>query len=210
MIRVLIKASTEVARAGLESLLQNYPSLHILRDPFNEDESAESAIADVQPDVVIAELESREDDAASEVLNAAANGTPVVLLVPGSATEWVDVFQQGVKAVLPVNATGPQIAAAAEAAVAGLVVLHPSEVETLLKAQAINESAEVLREALTPREIEVLRLLAEGLGNKEIASRLGVSEHTVKFNVASIMGKLGAASRTEAVMLGIRHGIVLI
>jgi DNA-binding NarL/FixJ family response regulator len=112
--------------------------------------------------------------------------------------------------VLPANATGPQIAAATEAAVAGLVVLHSSEVETLLKTPAINESADVLPEALTPREIEVLRLLGEGLGNKEIASRLGVSEHTVKSHVASIMGKLGAASRTEAVMLGIRHGIVLI
>jgi two-component system, NarL family, response regulator YdfI len=210
MIRIQIRASSEVVRAGLESLLQNYPSLHILRDAFNEDESAERAIADVQPDVVVAELESREDDTASEVLDAAANGTPVVLLVPGSATEWVDVLQRGVKAVLPANATGPQIAAATEAAAAGLVVIHPSEVEALLRAQVANESSEVLPEALTPREIEVLGLLAEGLGNKEIASRLNISEHTIKFHVASIMGKLGAESRTEAVMLGIRHGIILI
>jgi NarL family two-component system response regulator YdfI len=168
MIRIQIRASSEVVRAGLESLLQNYHSLHILRDAFNEDESAEGAIADVQPDVVVAELESREDDTASEVLNAAANGTPVVLLVPGSATEWVDVLQRGVKAVLPTNATGPQIAAATEAAAAGLVAFHPSEVEALLRAQVTNESSEVLPEALTPREIEVLGLLAEGLGNRKL------------------------------------------
>jgi two-component system, NarL family, response regulator YdfI len=210
MIRVQIRASSEVVKAGLESLLQNYPSLHILRGPFNEDESGEGAIADVQPDVVVAELESREDDTTSEVLNAAANGTPVVLLVPGSATEWVDMLQRGIKAVLPANAAGPQIAAATQAAAAGLLVLHPSEAEILLQMRGPNEAPEVLPEALTPREIEVLRLLAEGLGNKEIASRLGVSEHTVKFHVASIMGKLGAESRTEAVMLGIRHGIILI
>ncbi len=210
MIRVQIRASSEVVKAGLESLLQNYPSLQILRDVLDENESAEGAIADVQPDVVVAELESREDEAVSEVLRAAANGTPVVLLVPGSATEWGDMLRQGVKAVLPTNATGPQIAAATEAAAVGLVVLHPGEIETFLKTQAINESSEVLPEALTLREIEVLRLLAEGLGNKEIASRLGISEHTVKFHVASVMGKLGAASRTEAVMLGIRHGLVLI
>ena len=210
MIRVQIRASSEVVKAGLESLLQNYPSLRVLRDTFSEDESAEGAISDVQPDVVVAELESRADDTTSDVLNAAADGTAVVLLVPGSATEWVDVFQRGVKAVLPANATGPQIAAATEAAAAGLVVFHPSEVETLLRTQATNESSGVLPEALTPREIEVLRLLAEGVGNKEIASRLGLSEHTVKFHVASIMGKLGAESRTEAVMLGIRHGIILI
>jgi DNA-binding NarL/FixJ family response regulator len=209
MIRVQIRASSEVARAGLESLLQNYPSLQILRNSFG-DEFSEGAIADAQPDVVVAELENRGDDITSEVLEAAAAGTAVVLLVPGSAIEWADVLRRGVKAVLPSNATGPQIAAATEAAAAGLVVLDPSEVETLLQTQATSEAPEVLLEALTPREIEVLRLLAEGLGNKEIASRLGVSEHTVKFHVASIMGKLGAESRTEAVMVGIRHGLVLI
>lgn len=210
MIRVQIRASSEVARAGLESLLQNYPSLQILRNSFGEDESGDGAIADVQPDVVVAEVESREDDITSEVLDAAASGIAVVLLVPGLATEWAYVFRRGVKAVLPSNATGPQIAAATEAAAAGLVVLHPSEVEILLQTPAPSEAPEVLPEALTPREIEVLRLLAEGLGNKETASRLGVSEHTVKFHVASIMGKLGAESRTEAVMVGIRHGIILI
>jgi two-component system, NarL family, response regulator YdfI len=63
---------------------------------------------------------------------------------------------------------------------------------------------------LTPREIEVLRLVAVGLGNKEIASRLEISEHTVKFHLASLMGKLGAATRTEAVTLGIRHGLIMV
>lgn len=208
MIRVRIRASSEVVKAGLESLLQNDPALLILGDI--EDESAGDEIEESQPDVVVAELESREDNTTSEVLSAAANGTSVVLLVPGSATEWVDMLQQGVKALLPANATGPQIAAATQAAAAGLLVLHPTEAETLFQVHGKNEATEALPEALTPREIEVLRLLAEGLGNKDIASRLSVSEHTVKFHVASIMGKLGAASRTEAVMLGIRHGIVLI
>ena len=133
MIRVQIRASSEVVRAGLESLLQNHPSLHVIRDAFGQSDGGDDAIEDVEPDVVLAELESREDDTASEVLNAAANGTPVVLLVPGSATEWADMLRRGVKAVLPANATGPQIAAATEAAAAGLVVIHPSEVETLLQ-----------------------------------------------------------------------------
>jgi DNA-binding NarL/FixJ family response regulator len=67
-----------------------------------------------------------------------------------------------------------------------------------------------LAEALTPRESEVLQMLASGLANKEIAARLTISEHTVKFHVASILGKLGAGSRTEAVSLGIRRGLVLL
>jgi len=208
MIRVQILASSDVVKAGLESLLQNDPALHILRNL--DDESAGGAIADLQVDVVVAELESRADDTTSEVLNAAANGVAVVLLVPGSATEWVDMLKQGVNAVLPADATGSQIAVATQAAAAGLLVFHPSDAEILLQMHGTNEAPEVLPEVLTRREVEVLRLLAEGLGNKEIASRLSVSEHTVKFHVASIMGKLGAASRTEAVTLGIRHGVVSI
>jgi DNA-binding NarL/FixJ family response regulator len=67
-----------------------------------------------------------------------------------------------------------------------------------------------LAEPLTRREREVIQMLASGLGNKEIAARLNISDHTVKFHVASILGKLGAASRTEAVSLGIRRGLVLL
>jgi NarL family two-component system response regulator YdfI len=210
MIRVQVRASSAVARAGLESLLQNHPSLRVIRSAFDGDETAADESEETEPDVIVAELEGRDDDALSGVRNAAAGGVPVVLLVPGSAAEWADLLRQGVKAVLPANATGAQIAAATEAAAAGLVVLHPSEVETMLQAQTANDAPSALPEALTVREIEVLRLLAEGLSNKEIAARLSVSEHTIKFHVASIMGKLGAASRTEAVMLGIRHGLVLI
>ena len=67
-----------------------------------------------------------------------------------------------------------------------------------------------MAEDLTPREIEVLKLVAAGLANKEIAHRLEISDHTVKFHVASVMGKLGASSRTEAVTLGIRLGLIMI
>jgi DNA-binding CsgD family transcriptional regulator len=69
---------------------------------------------------------------------------------------------------------------------------------------------EELTEPLTPREREVLRLLASGLGNKEIAAKLKISEHTAKFHVASILGKLGAASRAEAVSIGMRNGLILL
>jgi DNA-binding NarL/FixJ family response regulator len=65
-------------------------------------------------------------------------------------------------------------------------------------------------EALTPRELEVFAMLAEGVGNKTIAWKLGISEHTVKFHVASIMSKLHATSRTEAVAIGIRRGLIML
>ena len=65
-------------------------------------------------------------------------------------------------------------------------------------------------EELTPREIEVLRMMAEGFANKEIALRLSISDHTVKFHISSILGKLGVSSRTEAVTQGIRMGLILL
>ena len=208
MIRVLIKASSAVVRAGLESLVRVNPSFYTISSTDESDTAG--AMPDVQPDVVLVEIESRDDENISEALEEAASGVPVILLVHGSLAEWSDSLRQGVKGVLPSNATGSQMSAAIEAAAAGLVVVHPSEVESFFPLKRVNETSEIPPEPLTPREIEVLRLLADGLGNKEIASRLGISEHTVKYHVTSIMGKLGAASRTEAVTLGIRHGIVLI
>jgi DNA-binding NarL/FixJ family response regulator len=98
--------------------------------------------------------------------------------------------------------------AAIEAAAAGLTVLHPGDLHALLPApRAISADS---GEALTPRELEVFAMLAEGAGNKQIAWKLGISEHTVKFHVASIMSKLQATSRTEAVSIGIRKGLIML
>ena len=121
-------------------------------------------------------------------------------------------MRAGIKAVLPNRSAEAELLAAAEAAAAGLVTLHPGDLDALLpaRAPAAGGMPAALAEPLTPREIEVLRLLAEGIGNKEISSRLAISEHTVKFHVASIMGKMGATSRTEVVTLGIRHGLIFI
>jgi DNA-binding NarL/FixJ family response regulator len=82
-------------------------------------------------------------------------------------------------------------------------MLHPSH-----NVPATPRNIPPLVEALTPRELQVLRLIAEGMPNKEIADQLSISEHTVKFHVASVLGKLQAASRTEAVTQGIRRGLV--
>ena len=83
------------------------------------------------------------------------------------------------------------------------------ELGTLRRPTNSEPGAEAFEE-LTGREIEVLRLLAEGLGNKEVASRLGISDHTVKFHISSILAKLGAGRRTEAVTIGIRMGLILL
>jgi DNA-binding NarL/FixJ family response regulator len=104
-----------------------------------------------------------------------------------------------------------ELIATLRAVTSGLIVLHPSVVEALVPA-AVPTSGQVaeLAEPLTKREREVLQMLAAGLGNKEIAARLNISDHTAKFHVGSILGKLGAATRAEAVTLGIRRGLVLL
>ena len=94
----------------------------------------------------------------------------------------------------------------------GLVLLDPEVAHELgrVSRPPNDESLIETVEELTPREVEVLRLLADGLGNKEVALRLGISDHTVKFHISSILAKLGAGSRTEAVTLGIRRGLILL
>ena len=96
------------------------------------------------------------------------------------------------------RATGPEIIAAIQGAVAGLIVLSGEDMDSLLPADAESPAADFIPgEALSSRELEVLAALAEGMGNKDIASRLSISEHTVKFHVRSIMGKLRATTRGE-------------
>ena len=94
---------------------------------------------------------------------------------------------------------------------AGAAAIDADAVMVARAAGALDESArdtEWIEESLTPREIEVLELLAEGRSNKSIAQRLGISDQTVKFHVASILAKLGAANRTEAVRLAVRRGLI--
>jgi DNA-binding NarL/FixJ family response regulator len=178
------------------------------RNPEGTESALESPL-----DVLVAEVETLADHAAREAIDWAGLGGPVVLLVRNPAPEAIgEALRAGVRAVLPSSLPGSEIVKAVDAAASGLVVLDGPGLEMLLRAPSTVSigGAEGLLEALTPREIEVLRLLAAGLGNKEIASRLRISDHTVKFHVASVMGKLGASSRTEAVTLGIRHGLVMI
>ena len=106
---------------------------------------------------------------------------------------------------MPRDANSAELIAAIEAVTAGLLVLPADQADAM-----IVRARERTTAALTPRESEVLRMVADGLANKEIAYRLGLAESTIKFHLASVMGKLGAGSRTEAVSIGIRQGIVAI
>lgn len=212
MIRVFIVAASPLIRAGLQSMLADRRV--DLVGSAADLESASGQLIDVEPDVVLIEMAA---DAHEDLLNAfegkeIAQEYAVVVLSERPKADWVSkTLRAGVRAVLPSDVSAEQLLAALEAAAAGLVVVHPSEVNAVLPAPApLSSPAGDLLEPLTPREREVLQMISAGLGNKEIAGRLSISEHTVKFHVASILGKLGASTRTEAVSIGIRHGLVLL
>lgn len=207
MTRVLIAAPSAVVRAGLESLIGSSPALRVAGSV-----SSLSAWQDLdapEADVVLLDL---EHGSASLTGDAESGPLPVVLLLgERDAFETMDVVRRGVRGVLPRAASGEEIVAAIEAAAAGLIVVHP-DVASFFRPVAGGEDrdAPAFEESLTPREVEVLALLAEGAGNKEIARQLRISEHTVKFHVGSILAKLGASSRTEAVTLGVRRGLIML
>src|SRR5205823_10818692 len=102
------------------------------------------------------------------------------------------------------------IVAAVTAAAAGLVAVAHEWTASLRGAFGVERGAQGTGEALTPREMEVLRLIAEGLGNKQIAGRLAISEHTVKFHVGSVFAKIRASTRAEAVIIGARRGLIVL
>ena len=181
MIRVQIAASA-ITRAGIESLLRA---------------SSEVEVVSSGADVVIA-----EDEPPPGLADAAA----AVILLSEDPQWTAEALRSGVRAILPRELSAAEMLAAVEAAAAGLVAMHPQDLEALLP---VSHPARKV-EALSPREVEVLGMLAEGISNKEIAARMAISEHTVKFHVASVMGKLHAGTRTEAVMLGVRMGLIMV
>jgi two-component system, NarL family, response regulator YdfI len=212
VIRVFIVAASPLIRAGLQSMLAD--SRVDIAGSAVDFETISGQLVDVEPDVVLVEIGA---DAHEDLLNAledaeiAREYVVVVLSEQPRADLLSKALRAGVRAVLPREVTPEQLRAALEAAAAGLVVVHPSEVNDVLPARAaLSPPARELPEPLTPREREVLQMISGGLGNKEIAGRLLISEHTVKFHVASILGKLGASTRTEAVSIVIRHGLVLL
>ncbi len=196
MIRVLVAAPSPVTRAGLETLIASSPGME-LAGAYPD----LSAVETLRPDVVLSALPMADIPPPGE------GASPVYVLLGGNEPSgWTqEAVRSGVRALLPRDAGAEQILAAVDAAAAGMVAADPREFEALLPAFLASEPS-----VLSPRELEVLRMMAEGAANKTIAWKLAISDHTVKFHVASILSKLNAGTRTEAVTIGIRKGLILI
>jgi DNA-binding NarL/FixJ family response regulator len=204
----LVVAPTADRRDRLARLLATARRLKIVAGQLGRSLAAQ--IDGVEPDVLVIDLGPTPDT--GEVAAALARTRPAAIVALADDPRGaLAAFDGAGRALLPRCATACELEAAVEAALAGLVALHPNTVSaTRTPPRAAERDDRVAPESLTPREIEVLGLMAEGLGNKSIAARLGLSGHTVKFHVAAILAKLGAESRTEAVTLGLRRGLIMI
>lgn len=201
MIRVFIIAQSMVTQAGLTALLS--PDLEIVGSAVRP-ASISSAIVASDPTVILLEQDALSDMSEVE--------TPIVLLLDDSSTVaslhrvFAEFLQSGIRSILPSDVSREQLIEAIRATSAGLAVFHPELIPSMV-VPTVRSSEPA---PLTPREIEVLTMLAEGMGNKAIAQHLNLSEHTVKFHISSIFSKLEVSSRTEAVILGAKQGWILL
>lgn len=208
-VRVVVAARQPVARLGWREVLAEGADLVVVGVAGLE---SSDAIRGPRPGAVLA-VNGGDDLPAIIPLagDLAESGIPVVVVGPLPTTGLAGLLRAGVRGILPETAGVDEVAAALGGAARGLLVLAPSLAGSIATALAVG--AEVLVttgevESLTEREAEVLNLMALGLANKAIARRLGISDHTVKFHVGSILAKLGAVSRTEAVTVAARKGLL--
>ena len=204
-LRVLIVSPYHTVRAGLRAMLHERDGLLVVGEAASLPDDAEVDLSAI--DAIVAQVDGEEAIAGVEEASA---HVPLVLLArrPESLARTFE-GAEAPRGYLIESASADELAAAVTAVAQGLVVLHPAVAHLRTRQRSplpmgLSEPAA----ALTAREQEVLALVASGLPNKGVALQLGISEHTVKFHVGAILGKLGAASRTEAVTMAVRSGML--
>ena len=205
-IRVLVVADDHLARAGLAALLAEQPGCSVVGQ-VDGAQYVSSAPDLYRADAIVWDLGWDAADSL-ELLAGPADPDPPAVVLMADQAHAAEAWDAGARGVLPRDADSSTIMSALVAVAHGLAVAGPDS--TPLPPKADGDAPPPPRRGIgvTPRELEVLNLMAEGLPNKTIALRLDISEHTVKFHVNSILGKLGAHSRTEAVTRATRLGLI--
>jgi two-component system nitrate/nitrite response regulator NarL len=214
-LRILVIADDPLARAGLAALLAEQPGCAVVGRASGLDDLP--ALVEVyRPNVLLWDM-SWQPDSAIERLSTLIESTPPVAVLLPDEGRVAEVWATGARAILRRDADPGQVAAALRALTQGLGVVDGSFAAALARPAGLptlrpweDPRTDPLIEELTARELAVLRLVADGLPNKTIAAKLGISEHTVKFHVNAIFGKLGVASRTEAVVRATRLGLIFL
>ena len=201
-LRVLIVAGDALARAGLAANLAQQPGVSVVGQiGLSADISPD--IEAYRPDVMVWDLAWDPSTALDSLASLSDDAPPVLALMPDE-TNATRAWSTGARGLILRDAGPDQIVSALAALDQGLTVLDPSLSSGIPGGRGLPaESAQ-----LTPRESQALRLLADGLTNKAIADRMGISENTVKFHVNGVLGKLNAQSRAEAVAQAARMGLI--
>jgi DNA-binding NarL/FixJ family response regulator len=204
-LRILIVGDNPLARTGLAALLAGESGIAVVGQVVGGNDLLEDLDL-YKPDIIVWDLGWEPSSALEHLSELKDGGTPVVALLTDTS-HAPDAWNAGAVGLLLRDTHADELLAALDAVAQGLVVLDPQLAAALPKSEPPPEPPV---ETLTPRELEVLQLLAEGLPNKAIARRLNISEHTVKFHLNAIMSKLGAQSRTEAVVRATRLGLIIL
>jgi NarL family two-component system response regulator YdfI len=206
--RVLIVAGDSARRAHLSGIVAL--ALNGRAQIASNSRISLERFAASKSELLLVDLDNRDEAAAMiRFLGKAPAVTGSVALIDEPEPGWVrTALAASLNAIIARDAAHEDIQLALQAAEAGFVLLHPTSVSGLIQQNSLLDLSDNITEELTARESEVLRLVSMGLGNKEVATRLAISEHTVKFHISSILGKRHAGSRTEAVSLGIRRGLI--
>ena len=203
-LRILVVADDPLARAGLGALLSGHVGYTVVGQT-PADEELLRAVDVYRPAVLLWDLGSDTVSGVELMADVDEAGVRVVALVADDV-HAVEARAAGALGLVPRDVEAERLLATIGAVSKGMLVFDPE-----MAPPALQDGRRPPQAAdLTPRELEVLRLLAEGLANKAIAHRLDVSEHTVKFHVNSILGKLGAQNRTDAVVRATRLGLILL
>ncbi|MDQ3701627.1 MAG: response regulator transcription factor [Chloroflexota bacterium] len=207
-IRVLIVDDHAIVREGLRTLLSDEPGLEVIGEAADGSQAVAAASAH-QPDVILMDLLMPEVDGIEATRRVRQAGLPsqVIVLTSFADDQRVrDALQAGAIGYLIKDVLRPELVQAIRAAAQGLPALHPTAQQLLLRHLTAPPTHQ-LTESLTERELEVLRLISQGLNNRQIAKSLHLTEGTVKGYVSIILGKLGVEDRTQAALFALKHGL---
>lgn len=206
-IRVLIVDDHAVVRQGLKAFLRVQEDIEFVGEAANGDEAVTQALS-VQPDVILMDLIMPGMDGVETMRRLSAAGVDAKVIVLTSFSEDDQVLaavKAGAAGYLLKDVQPQELGNAIRSVHAGDAQLHPSVASKLMREVAAAGSRHKDADALTARELEVLKALARGMANKEIAAELGVAEKTVKTHVSSILRKLQVADRTQAALYAVRE-----